>query len=96
MAVIRTHLSRGLAGTHDARTLYAVDAKGGGRSSPIIHKMSANRSDGMATSAIRKATQRAWLTTFASTLISFSLSVLGDQPLIGSGVASVRRKLLRL
>ena len=38
------------------RTLYAVDAKGGGRSSAIIRKISANRSRGMATSAIWKAT----------------------------------------
>ena len=38
------------------RTLYDVDAKGGGRSSAIIPKMSANRSRGMATSAIWKAT----------------------------------------
>jgi hypothetical protein len=29
---IRTHLSHRLARTHDARTLYAVDAKGGGSS----------------------------------------------------------------
>jgi hypothetical protein len=56
MAVIRTHLSRGLAGTHEARTLYAVDAKGGGRSSAIIRKMSANRFRGMATYAIWNAT----------------------------------------
>ena len=56
LPVIWTHLSRRLARTHDARTLYAVDAKGGGRSSAIIRKMSANRSRGMATSAIWKAT----------------------------------------
>jgi hypothetical protein len=36
---------------------------------------------------------RAWLTTFAPILISFSRSVVINQSLIGSGVASVRRKL---
>jgi hypothetical protein len=53
---IRAHLSRGLARTHDARTLYAADAKGGGRNSAMRRKMSANRSRGMATSAIWKTT----------------------------------------
>jgi hypothetical protein len=53
---IWTHLSRGFARTHDARTHYAVDAKGGGRSLAIIRKISANRYGGMATSANRKAT----------------------------------------
>jgi len=49
----------------------------------------------MATSAIWNAKQRAWLTTFAPILISFSLSVFGDQSSIGSGVASgFRRKFL--
>ena len=46
---IQTHLSRRLAGTHVTRTLYAVDAEGGGRSSAIIRNMPANRSHGMAT-----------------------------------------------
>jgi hypothetical protein len=36
-----------------------------------------------------------WLTTFAPILIS-SLKVVSDQSLIGSDVASVRRKLPRL
>jgi len=53
---IWTHFSRGLARTHDARTLYAVDAKGGGRRSAIIRRMSAKRFLGMATSAIWRAT----------------------------------------
>ena len=53
---IWTHFSRGFARTHDARTLYAVDVKGGGRTSAIIRKMSANRPRGMATSAIWKTT----------------------------------------
>jgi hypothetical protein len=38
LPVIWTRLSRRLARTHDARTLYAVDAKGGGRSSAIIRR----------------------------------------------------------
>jgi hypothetical protein len=59
---IWTRLSRRSARTHDARTLYAVDAKGGGRSPAIIRKMSANRSHGMATSAKWKTARRAWLT----------------------------------
>ena len=51
---IRTHSSRDLARTHASRTLYGVNATGGGRSSAIIRKMSANWSRGMATSAMRK------------------------------------------
>ena len=53
---MRTRLSRGLARTYDARTPYAMAAKGGGRSSAIIRRMSENRLLGMATSAIWKAT----------------------------------------
>jgi hypothetical protein len=45
----------------------------------------------MATSTIRNATLRPWLTTFAPILISFSFRLVGEQSLIGSGVASVRR-----
>ena len=56
LPVVWTCLSRRLARTHDARTLYAVDAKGGGRSSATIRKMSANKFLGMATSASWKAT----------------------------------------
>ena len=52
---MRTRLSRGLARTHDARKLYAVDAKGD-RSSAIIRKMSAYKFLGIATSAIWNAT----------------------------------------
>jgi hypothetical protein len=52
---IWTHLSRRLARTHDTRMLYAA-AKGGGRSSAIIRRMSENEFLGMATSAIWKAT----------------------------------------
>ena len=52
---IRTHLSRRLAPTYDAGTLYAVEAKGGSRSSAIIRKMPANRSHGMATFALRRS-----------------------------------------
>src|SRR5262249_20454255 len=40
--------------------------------------------------------ERPWLTTFAPILISFSVKLVSDQSLIGSGVASVRRKLPRL
>jgi hypothetical protein len=50
LLVIWTHVSRGLAQTHAARTLYAVDAMGGGHSSQNIRKMSQNRFPGMATS----------------------------------------------
>ena len=50
----------------------------------------------MATSAIWKMTLRPWLTTFAPILINFSFKLVSDQFLIGSGVASVRRKLPRL
>jgi hypothetical protein len=42
-SVIKTHLSVGFARTRDTRTPYAVDATGGGRSSAIIRKTSANR-----------------------------------------------------
>jgi hypothetical protein len=75
---------------------YAVDVTGGGRNSAMSRKMSANRFLVMATSAIWNATYRPWLTTFAPILISFSLRVVIDQSLIGSGVASVRKKLPRL
>src|SRR5262245_7916384 len=37
-----------------------------------------------------------YATTFGPILISFSFKVVSDQSLIGSGVASVRRKLPRL
>jgi hypothetical protein len=50
----------------------------------------------MATPTIWKATERPWLTTFAPILISFSFKLVSDQSLIGSGVASVRKKLPRL
>ena len=40
----------------------------------------------MVTSAIWKATQRPWLTIFAPVLISFSLRLVSDQSLMGSGV----------
>jgi hypothetical protein len=46
----------------------------------------------MAISAIWKAKSRPWLTTYAPILMSFSLSLVSDQPLIGSGVPSVRSK----
>ena len=45
---IRTHLSRGLARTHEARTLYAVEAKGGGRSSAMAFDKSATSALGPA------------------------------------------------
>jgi len=96
LLVIWTHVSRGLARAHDPRSLYPVDAKGGGRSSAISRNISANRSRGMATSAIWNATLRPRLTTFAPILISFSLSVVSVHSLIGSSVARARRKLPRL
>jgi hypothetical protein len=46
-----------LARTHDNRTHYAGAGSGGGLSSAIICRMSANRFRGMATSAIWKATK---------------------------------------
>jgi hypothetical protein len=39
MLVIWTRLSRRLARTRETRTLYAVDAKGGGRSSAMAGEM---------------------------------------------------------
>ena len=39
---------------------------------------------------------RPHMTTFAQILMSFSFRLVSDQSLIGSGVASVRRKLPRL
>jgi hypothetical protein len=47
--------SRGFARSHAAQTLYAVDARGGGRGrgSAINRKTSANKFRGMATSASR-------------------------------------------
>src|SRR5208337_4369132 len=56
VAVIRAHLSLGFRRTHDTGTLHAVELSGGGRSSAISRKTSANRFLGMATSAIWKAT----------------------------------------
>ena len=53
-----------------------------------VLKMSANRLLGMAASAIRDATQRPWLTTFAPILISFTLRFGSAQFFIGSGVAT--------
>ena len=56
LLAIWMHLSRRLARNHDTRTLYAVDVKGGGRSSAIIRNVSANRFGGLAASAIWNAT----------------------------------------
>src|SRR5208337_3680268 len=47
LAVIWTRLSRRLARTHDTRTLYAEDMKGGSRSLACIHNLSAHRSLGI-------------------------------------------------
>ena len=69
---------------------------GFGRSSAISRKICWNICRGMATSAIWKARPRPWLMTLAPILISFSFRLDSDQSLIGSGVASVRRKLPRL
>ena len=55
----------------------------------MSRRISANSILGTATSAIWKVTMRAWLTTFAPILITFSLRLVSDQSLIGSGVASV-------
>src|SRR4029077_17235092 len=86
----------GCCGMDSDRTLHAGAGGGCGRSSAIRRKISWNIRRGMATSAIWKAISRQWLTTFAPILMSFSLSLVSDQSLIGSGVASVRRKLPRL
>src|SRR5580704_6215846 len=56
LSVIWTHVPVSLSRTHDNRTPYAVEVAGGGRSSAISRKMSANRFLGMATSAIWKVT----------------------------------------
>ena len=81
---------------HDIRTRRDGVGGGSGRSSVISRRMSANRCREMAISAIWNATWRPWLTTFAPILISFSSGLVSDQSWIGSGVASVRRKLPRL
>ena len=73
--------------------MQVVDATGGGRSSAIIRKISANRFFKTATSAIWNATKRAWPTTSAPILINFSRSVVIGESLIGSGVANVRVRL---
>ncbi len=95
LVVICTRLSRGSAPTHDARTLCALDAKGGGRSPAIIRKLSAKKFLGTATSAGWKATWWAWLTIFALISVSSSSSVVINQSLIGSDVAEAYRKLPR-
>jgi len=56
LPVIWTHLFRRLERKHATHTPYDVDAIGGGRSSPIIRRTSANRDLQMATSAIWNAT----------------------------------------
>jgi len=58
--------------------------------------MSAKRFFGIATSAIWKSMYRPWFTILAPILISFSFRLDSDPSLIGSGGASVRRKLPRL
>ncbi len=50
---------------------------------------------GTATSAIWKATVRAWRTSFVPTLIGLSLRLVSDQSLLGSGVALLRERLQR-
>jgi hypothetical protein len=80
----------------NAEGLIGFDVTGGGRNSATIRGMSAKRFQGMTNSGIWKATYRPWLTTFAPNLISVSFSLVSDQSLIGSGLASVRRKLPRL
>src|SRR5262249_5412720 len=82
--------------THDHRMSYASAGDGLGRSTAISRKISWNMCRGMATSAIWKAMLWPWLMTLARILISFSFRLDSDQSLIGSGVASVRRKLPRL
>jgi hypothetical protein len=65
IAFIRAHLVLGSFGTHNNRAVDAGAGSGGGRSSAINHRISANSVLGTATSAIWKAVQRPWLTTFA-------------------------------
>ncbi len=77
----------------NACTPHAVDSKGGGRSSGISRRMSANRFLATAPCAIWNVILRAWPMMFTLILISLSLSVVIDASLIGSGVASGRRKL---
>jgi hypothetical protein len=64
-----------MAETHHNRTLPAGAGSDGGRSSAILHRMSANTCREMATSAIWKGDVQPWLTIFAPILMSFSLSV---------------------
>ncbi len=71
---------------------HPVDPTGGGRNCAIIRRIPANRFFEIATSAIWNATVRAWPTTFAPILISFSSSVVSDQSLIGSGVAHAKAR----
>lgn len=76
--------------------VHVTVAKGGDRRAVILSTIAANSLRGIATSAIRNATYRPWLTTFAPILTSFSRSVVSDHSAIASGIARVRRKLPRL
>ena len=69
-----------------------VASGGGSRRRAILRRIAANSLLGTATSAIWKITYRAWCTTFAPILISFSRNVVSDQWATGLGSASLRRK----
>ena len=70
-AFIKTHLSSGLAGTHDSRTS-AGAASGGGRSCEFSRRILANSILDTATSAIGRQRSGTWLTSLVPILISFS------------------------
>jgi hypothetical protein len=82
--------------TQNNQALHVDATAGGGRSSETSRRISANKILGMTTSAIWKARERPWLTTFAPISMSLSLRVVSDKSLIVSGVGSVRRQLPRL
>jgi hypothetical protein len=74
----------------------ADDATGGSGGSATRRWKSANKLWGMAALAIRNATGRPWLATFAPILINSSFNLVSNRSSVGSGVAGVRRKLPRL
>ncbi len=68
----------------------------GNLSHPILSRIVRNNSRETATSAIWKITCRAWRTTFAPILISFSRSVVSVQCRTACGSTACRRKLPKL
>jgi hypothetical protein len=90
------HLPWFFGGTRDNRTHYPVDVTGGGRNSPIKpqdvgEQVSRNGDLSHLERDIAPVAH-----DLRANLDEFLLEVVSDQSLIGSGVASVRRKLPRL